>query len=176
MIGVATALLLSFNTPQILDMPAKWEPQTGDHLLVDIDTNTGYLKHTNGETLSFKVATGQKKWVYYIGRHYFAETPNKEWTAKSLELKSDHFTFGESGRFLRLYDNGSRTAYGIHPFKYEKETFSKDNRYISYGCVLVTEDIMDTITKTYKLNNNSLKVHTYHSTKGDTQKHITQNL
>lgn len=136
-----------------------WQPQAGDHLVVDTETNMGYLIHPDGEFTSFEVATGQKRYVRYIGRSYNAKTPDREWTAESLEVKGDRTTFGPSGKFFRLYDEGEKTAYGIHTYKYEEGMF-EGVRYRSMGCIIIREAMLPIIEKTFALNDNKLNVKT----------------
>ena len=131
-----------------------WQPAVGDRFVVDTKTNEGYLVHTDGRYVKFDVVTGQRNWVYYIGRYYNATTPTWNWVVKSKDIKGDRLTFGPSGRFLRMYKDGEeRTAYGIHEYRHEKEMFEKrEDRFQSMGCVIVRKSHMNLIEKTYKLN------------------------
>jgi hypothetical protein len=139
-----------------------WVPERGDEMIVDTAENVGYLVHANGDYTSFEVATGQKRVVRYIGRTYDARTPNHAWVAKSLEKKGDHVTYGISGRFLRLYEDDERTAYGIHPYKFEDKMMSENDRFGSMGCIIVREAIMDIVERTFELNGDALPVTTVH--------------
>ena len=78
-----------------------WKPEVGDRLIVDTNDNMGYLIHPDGVYLEFKVATGQRRVVRYIGRTYDATTPEESWVAKSLHIKADRITFGPNGHFPR---------------------------------------------------------------------------
>ncbi len=147
---------------QALPVPmAMWEAQAGDHFVVDTKANMGYMVHENGDFVSFEVATGQRRTVHYIGRTYNAATPAQEWTAESLETKGDHVTFGPTGKFFRLFDDsdGTRTAYGIHTYKYEDYMFD-GARYGSMGCIIVRQTDLPLIEKTFDVNDNKLSVTT----------------
>lgn len=101
--------------PQAIEVRAEiWQPQAGDIFLVDTKENIGYIVHRDGSYLKFPVITGQKRTVQYIGRTYYAATPNRHWSVESMHIKDDKFTFGPTGRFLRLYRQGERSPYGIH--------------------------------------------------------------
>jgi len=141
----------------------EWQASVGDKLLVDTQNNMGYLVHTDGRYFRFPVVTGQRKFVCYIGRCYNAATPNWSWEALSKEVKGDRITFGPSGRFLRLFKDGSEhTAYGIHEYKYEDKIFSENNRFGSMGCIIVRKPIMDLMERTFDLNEGALPVLTQH--------------
>ena len=156
--------ILNAEEPVIIDKES-WKPKKWDELRVDTENNIGYLIHFDGSYLSFPMLTGQKRYVYYLGMHYFAGTPKKNWEVKSVDYKGDYYTFGPTGRFLRLFDvkNGmdQRTSYGIHSHKYIQEMLDSNNHYRSYGCILVTDDVLDLIYQTYLANGESLKVETY---------------
>lgn len=137
-----------------------WEPMAGDHLVVDVDNNMGYLIHPDGRRLLFPVATGQQNYVSYIGKRYFAATPKQEWVVKEKSIKGDRITFGKGGRFFRMYADDQRTSYGIHSVSNAKEMMAWDNRYKSMGCTLVTEEILDIIEKTFEINGEELRVKT----------------
>lgn len=139
---------------------ADWQPQMGDHLLVDTMENEGYLIHPNGEYLNFPVVTGRRKVVRYIGRTYDASTPAREWTMTSREIKWDRVTFGPSGRFLRLSYEGEKTPYGFHEYAREDKMFALTPRYGSMGCIIVRSTILDVIEKTFFLNEGTLEVST----------------
>ena len=139
---------------------SEWQPMRGDRFIVDTSNNVGYLVHTSGAHTSFKVVTGQQRFVYYIGRYYNAKTPDKRWSVETIHHKHPSITFGPTGRFLRLYDDGERTAYGIHGHRYADEMLLEEDRYRSMGCVIVNESILDLIETTYKKNGQSLSVET----------------
>lgn len=128
-------------------------------MVVDTKTNEGYLIHADGRFVQFPVATGQRKFVCYIGRCYNATTPEATWQVKSRDIKGDHITFGPSGRFLRLYKHGEdSTAYGIHEYAYEDRMFAEGERYRSMGCIVVKKEMMDIIDATYSINEGILDV------------------
>ena len=137
---------------------AAWEPAAGDTLIVDVKENTGYLVHGNGEKLSFPVATGRKEYVHYIGRSYRAETPIRTWTAEQFQIKGDRRTFGVSGRFIRLFRDGENSPYGIHSYFKIADWMQEDQRYFSMGCIVVTEEIMDIMEKTFNVNEQKMIV------------------
>ena len=137
----------------------EWERGKGDSLIVDTLNNFGYLVHENGQYLKFSLVTGQRKNVCYIGRCYFAATPNLEWKALSKEIKNDRVTFGPSGKFIRLFKNGTEnTAYGIHEYKYEDRIFESPGRYGSMGCIVVRKPVLDIIEKTFDINEGGFEV------------------
>ncbi len=153
--------MTAFSGPVHSAVPlALWQPQIGDEFVVDTQSNVGYLLHKDGTFTSFEVVTGVPEVVRYIGRTYNAKTPDRRWTAKSNEVKGDRFTFGISGRFLRLYDEDGKTPYGIHPYKFEDKMFSEEGRFGSMGCIIVREATMDILVKTFDLNGGSLAVTT----------------
>ncbi len=147
-----------------------WQPTAGDVFVVDVPKNTGYLVHENGETLPFPVATGRKETVRYIGRSYRAETPIRTWTAEQMQIKGDRRTFGVSGRFIRLFRNGENSPYGIHSYYKVSEWMQEDNRYFSMGCIVVTEDIMDIMEKTFTVNEEKMIVITTNDAEAALQK------
>jgi len=154
----AMAPLTSYGTQHEV-LVHEWQPQYGDSFVVDTRENMGYLIHRDGQFTRFPVVTGQNRVVYYLGRHYVATTPEAQWEVKSRHIKADRMTFGPSGRFLRLYEDGEEyTPYGIHEYGNEDEMFQTEGRFGSMGCVIVREAIMDILDKTYTLNGYSLNV------------------
>jgi hypothetical protein len=135
-----------------------WVPVAGDRVIVDTQENVGYLVRENGDYTSFPVLTGQRRVVHYIGRTYNAATPENRWTVKSVDVKGRSMTFGETGTFMRLYDEDGETAYGIHSHLTFQKMLDEGDRYRSMGCVLVSEDVLKLILKTYELNGNTLDV------------------
>lgn len=128
-------------------------------LLIDTKDNVGYLVHKDGVFTSFRVATGQKRVVRYIGRTYDARTPVRSWVAQTpVETKGDRTTFGKNGHFLRLSFKEERTPYGIHPHRYNERMLAEDERFESMGCIIVSDAIMETIEQTFALNGNRLEV------------------
>lgn len=165
-VGISSLLFSLFAVGgNVVYSLSTWQPEVGDVLEIDVTTNTGYLTHvSDGFTISFPVATGQKRWVYYIGRRYFAATPEQFWEVRSLDTLSDRYTFGAEGNFLRLYKNGEiRTSYGIHTHYYIDNMLGQDQRYKSMGCILVSERIMDVLEETFRTNGQILKVRTFAS-------------
>ncbi len=153
-----TALPSSFPTPVEVSLH-EWMPEAGDTFFVDTAENMGYLVHRDGTYTSFEVVTGQRRRVHYIGRSYNATTPTLVWTAKARDIKGDRLTFGKTGRFIRLFDDdGERTAYGIHGYGREDDMFSQDSRFQSMGCIIVREEVLNVIEKTYELSGESMTV------------------
>lgn len=152
--AVSTAASAGPNAPE------QWVPAAGDRVMVDTLENVGYLVREDGAYTTFPVLTGQKRVVHYIGRTYNAATPNKEWTAQSVDVKGRSMTFGETGTFVRLYDDGEKTPYGIHSHLTFQKMLDEGNRYRSMGCVLVSEDVLKLIVKTFELNGGGLAVTT----------------
>ncbi len=139
-----------------------WVPQKGDIFEVNVQTNIGHLYHPDGSTLEFEVVTGVRRVVRYIGLRYFAATPAAEWIAQDMQIKKNRMTFGKSGRFIRLYKNGTdATAYGVHGFGRENSMFKVPDRYGSMGCIIVREEVMDILQKTLELNDGKLPVRTF---------------
>lgn len=134
--------------------------QLGDRFVADTKENIGYLLHENGTYLSFRIATGQKRVVRYIGRVYDARTPERAWTVRQKQIKGDRTTFGPEGTFLRLYNDDEQTPYGIHSHRSIMKMLEDDERYKSMGCILVSKEILDVIVQTYELNDKSLAVRT----------------
>ncbi len=139
---------------------AEWQPHSGDSFIVDTQENMGYLLHPEGGFTQFPVATGQQRVVWYLKRSYNASTPNKEWTVLKEDTQTDRVTFGKDGRFLRLTDdkNNYSTPYGIHSHLYIERMLASPSRYFSLGCILVSEDMLTTIIKTFHINGNRLNV------------------
>jgi len=141
----------------------QWQPQIGDKFLVDTKYNLGYLIHPDGRYYRFSLVTGQNRYVSYIGRYYNAATPNWNWRAKQFEIKGDRVTFGPTGRFIRLFKDGTEhTAYGIHEYKYEDRIFKSPGRFGSMGCIVVRKPIMDLLEKTFNVNEGDFEVVTKH--------------
>ncbi|MBI5412673.1 L,D-transpeptidase [Candidatus Peregrinibacteria bacterium] len=155
-----TILLGSVQADQLKKIGASaWEPESGDYFVVDTTENAGYLVHAdNSSYYKFQVITGQQRYVWYIGRSYFAATPERTWEVESAETKGDRVTFGPAGTFLRLFYEGESTAYGIHSHKYVQEMFEKGNRYQSMGCIIVKDNFLNLIHRTFELNDNYLRV------------------
>lgn len=161
LLSVLFGITMAATAPQV-DSPSipqeSWISMKGDRMIVDTSTNMGYLVHDNGSYLEFKVATGQKRYVRYLGMNYNAATPSRRWTVLSTHIQPDRTTFGPTGLFLRLYYKDERTSYGIHSHKSIATMLEEEQRYESMGCVLVTDDILALITQSYYLNGNTLDV------------------
>lgn len=145
--------------------------------MVDTDTSTIYLVHADGEFLALDGLTGQHRNVCYIGRCYYAATPEGTWTVKEVEKKGRSTTFGE-GRFLRLYradgdggeDGRGRTAYGLHSHlqfgimledKQQKKGYDKAGTgWRSYGCILLSEADLSLVVAMFDANGGSLTIET----------------
>ena len=154
-------LFLWSSTPALAagEIPLSlWSPEKTDMFVVDVSQNTGYLVHENGSFLSFPVATGRKSYVSYIGRYYRAETPIRTWTAEQKQIKGDRRTFGVSGRFIRLFRDGENSPYGIHSYFKVADWMKEDERYFSMGCIVVTEELMDVIERTYDMTGEKMTV------------------
>ena len=148
------------STP-LLQIPQEdWQPRMGDRLFVDTKNTIGYLIHTDGRYTTFPVVTGQNRYVSYIGRYYKATTPTWDWSVKSTHIEGDRVTFGETGRFLRLYKDGERTAYGIHGHRDAETMLSEDKRFRSMGCIIISEEVLSIIEQTYNLGGGTLNVTT----------------
>lgn len=145
-----------------------WTPLLHDRFVVDVGENIGYLIHDSGAFVSFPVVTGQRRTVSYIGRTYNASTPVRNWAALSMELKDDHTTFGVTGRFLRLYKDGTEsTSYGIHGHASAEKMLAGSSRYRSMGCIIVSEPVLDLIERTFYIDKNNLLVVTMEAPTGD---------
>lgn len=158
---VGLAFAVSVGTSAGPVETATWVPQPGDSVMVDTQQNVGYLIREDGTHTTFPVLTGQRRVVRYIGRTYNAATPNKAWTAKSIDVKGRSMTFGETGTFVRLYDeDGEQTPYGIHSHLTFQKMLDEGDRFRSMGCVLVSEDVLKLIVQTFELNGGTLNVTT----------------
>lgn len=160
-IGVFLVLILPLPALAAVEpssTPAGWTARAGDVFVVDVAENIGYLVHDDGGVLSFPVATGRKAYVSYIGRYYRAETPIRKWTAEQKQIKGDRRTFGVSGRFIRLYRDGENSPYGIHSYFKVGDWMQEDERYFSMGCIVVTEEMMDVLEKTFDANQKKMTV------------------
>lgn len=159
--ALATSAFTSTDTIPLQISAAEWGPRVGDQLLIDTKANLGYLVHDDGLYISFPVITGQRRNVWYIGRYYNAATPTWDWEIQTTHIKGDRVTFGPTGRFLRMYKNGeNRTAYGIHGHRDGIQMLLEDDRFRSMGCIIVSEDMLDTIEQAYEMNNEKLSVKT----------------
>ncbi len=138
---------------------ADYAPSEGDYLTVFIPTGKAYLANDTTKIYAeFPILSGQPRNVRYIGRYYFAATPEQEWEVKSMDVKKDRVTFGKTGRFFRLYENGNGTPYGIHGYKYADKIIKSGKIYASMGCVIVPEEVLNVIDASFKADTKVLKV------------------
>lgn len=159
-VGPFSAPVIAKTSWESVDI-AVFEPSEGDYMVANPEKGVGYL--INDKTrkyASFNLLSGQKRYVNYIGRYYYAATPLRDWVVKSKEIKADRVTFAASGRFLRLYFNGQGTLYGIHGYKYFNYSVSKGEKFISFGCLLVADNVLDVIIKSFEANGGELNVKT----------------
>lgn len=174
MLTASGALFAPHPLPGPMDR-ADWQPRVGDHVMVDTGQSTVYLVHTDGSWLAIDGLTGQRRTVSYIGRTYYAGTPDRAWELRSIEEKGKSTTFG-NGRFLRLYSGhdasadgpDGRTAYAIHSHasfarmladKREKNAWDRTGTgHRSMGCILVSEDDLTLIIETWTINEGTLAV------------------
>lgn len=158
----------NINIDMYVDMESfVFEP--GVYLVADVDNGIGYLINPNNGTItSFLLMSGQQKFVWYAGRGYYAATPKQTWYVKQKNIQRDRITFGPSGEFLRLFHNGNRTLYGIHGYKYFEQEMKKGTKYLSMGCLLVSDRDLDFIEEAYIANGHELKVITTSNVKVST--------
>lgn len=166
------ALFLLVSVLQAMAEDANWQlmsnlefvPSNGDYFIVGVNDGIGYLVNDENKTFTaFTVLSGQRRNVCYIGRCYFAATPEQEWVVKEENIQGDRITFSESGEFLRLYAGGEeRTSYGIHGHAYYDEMIKKDTFFQSMGCLIVSDAVLDVIQGSFTANDNSLRVLTTH--------------
>lgn len=135
----------------------EWQPQKGDVFVADTQKNIGYLMHTNGEYVGMTIGSGQRKVVYYLGRKYFAASPEGLFHVYKKERQyGDPVTFDKGGTFFRLItDSGERTSYGIHSTLYIDKILSRDRdgRYASMGCLLTDREVLKVIEQTVAITN-----------------------
>lgn len=138
---------------------SEYQSSEGDYLTVYIPTGKGYLANDTTKIYAeFPILSGQPRNVHYIGRYYFAATPEQEWEVKSMDTKKDRVTFGKTGRFFRLYEDGNATPYGIHGYKYAASLIEKGKIYASMGCVIVPEEVLNVIDASFKADVKDMKV------------------
>lgn len=152
---------------------AEWQTMKRDALVVDTETNIGYLVHEDGGFTSFPVATGQKRVVRYIGRTYNAQTPARRWVMAQKQIKGDRITFGKEGLFLRLYYEGEETAYGIHDHRSADKMLAEDLRYRSMGCIIVSKETLDNIEATFDMNDGIVDVVTVNGFSEESVNYVT---
>jgi len=163
MLFIATPATIASET--IYTPLADWQPERHDRFVVDTHTNMGYLVHHTGEFTQFELATGQLRWVRYIGLTYFAATPERRWEARVQETKGDRSTFGKNGMFFRLYYKNEKTNYGIHAYKHDGmiqdengEMYPAKDRYASMGCIVPRHSELAVIEETFNINNGLMYV------------------
>lgn len=162
------ALFLFVSVVQAMAQESSWQlvsnlefvPSNGDYLIVGVNDGIGYLVNDESKTFTaFTVLSGQRRNVCYIGRCYFAATPEQEWLVKEENIQGDKITFSKSGEFLRLYAGGEeRTSYGIHGHAYFDEMIKKDTYFQSMGCLIVADAVLDVIQGSFAANDKSLRV------------------
>ncbi len=130
--------------------------QPGVIFYADTQSNWGYLLNPDGTYKPFPIGSGMQKTVHYLNQTYFAATPSDIWVVRERKIQPDRISFGDTGRFFRLFDD-ERTYYGIHSIADKKWT-QKADRYLSFGCILVEEDVLDLVEKAYELNGKVLVV------------------
>lgn len=105
-----------------------------------------------------KIGSGQQKMVHYMKRTYNAATPSDSWEVGEIDTQSDRLNFGKDGTFMRLYRYKKSTSYGIHSVANIDDLLATDERYYSFGCILVDYDTLDILVDTYALNGNILSL------------------
>jgi hypothetical protein len=157
-IGLARSAASEIPTWKQVDIK-EFIPSKGDYVLVGLDDAVGYLVNDSSLTYAqFSILSGQQKYVYYIGRYYYAATPEQTWAVKSKDIKKDRVTFSKTGEFLRLYKEGDPTPYGIHGYRYFQKEIEKGRKYLSMGCILVADESLDVIEKSFLANDKDLTV------------------
>ncbi|HVW66117.1 MAG TPA: L,D-transpeptidase family protein [Candidatus Peribacteraceae bacterium] len=137
----------------------EWVPMQHDRFIADTEANMGYIVHDDGSYTAFRIGSGQQKTVHYMGITYDAATPLAHWEVKSTTIQTDRGTFGPTGFFLRLYENGKDyTSYGIHSTGNINDILAGNDRYKSMGCILVSNQVLNLLAKTYELNDHDLDV------------------
>ncbi|MBI5155703.1 hypothetical protein HZA45_00360 [Candidatus Peregrinibacteria bacterium] len=170
LLGALFGIVLATATaPQTQAVPlSQWVPQTGAVFLVDTKDALGYLINTDGSFTAVPVILGQNRNIHYLGRTYLATTPEASWVVKKVDTQSDRIMFGKDGTFLRLFKNGvSSTPYGIHTNANIDNMLASDSKYYSYGCILVTKNVLDILEKMYEANDGSLRVVTMFGLDGE---------
>lgn len=151
LVSVLTLATLSAASPASMQT-SSWRAERGDSLVIDTERNMGYLMHGDGRYIAFRIVTGQRRYVRYIGISYFAGTPDGDYVIRSRHIKGDRITYGPSGRFLRMYRDDEFTHYGIHEHASEEEMFAEGERYRSMGCIIVKSRILDILDETFNKN------------------------
>ncbi len=180
---MTVALCVWLPAASALDTPTmsvEWQPEAGDTVLVDTSRSIVYLVHADGEYYAMDALTGQRRVVAYDGIVYNARTPERDWELRTFEKKGRSITFGE-GRFGRLYWPGHEdprrgdegTAYGFHSHlsfakmlqdKMEKTGWDREGTgHRSMGCILLSEENLTLVQRTWEANGGVLQVRTRES-------------
>jgi hypothetical protein len=133
--------------------PSDYQASSGDYFLVDIENALGYLVNETSRFYTvFPIMTGAKR----------TPTPVKDWVVLEENIKSDRITFDESGEFFRMFlnDGATRTGYGIHGYAYFDFEIANGRKFLSLGCVLVSDANLDLIEESFIANGNRLNVMT----------------
>ncbi|MDX9970831.1 MAG: L,D-transpeptidase [Candidatus Gracilibacteria bacterium] len=136
--------------------PSDFSVSAGDYFLVDIENAQGYLINENSRFYTvFPIMTGAKR----------TPTPVKDWVVLEENIKSDRITFDDSGEFFRMFlnDGATRTGYGIHGYAYFDFEIANGRKFLSLGCVLVSDANLDLIEESFIANGNRLNVYTRES-------------
>lgn len=158
LIGATLGSAMAPSPPQE-EVVRSWQPEEGDTLYVDTQANLGYLIHPDSRRFVFRVATGQRRTVRYIGMTYFAGTPEASWLVKSHHIQGDRITYGREGHFLRMYkDADEYSHYGIHTHASADSMLQEQDRYASMGCIIVSKSLLDLLERTYAVNGDLLPV------------------
>jgi hypothetical protein len=133
----------------------EYTPSFGDYFMVDVANGLGYLMNDSTKFYtSFPLMTGASG----------TPTPYKEWVVLEKNIQSNRVIFAESGEFFRMFENGTRrTSYGIHGYGYFEEEIANGRKFLSLGCILVADDVLDLIERSYIENGNMLNVSTRES-------------
>ncbi len=129
-----------------------FHPSVGDYFLVDIENALGYLLNESTQYYTvFPIMTGSKR----------TPTPEREWVVLQKNIQPNRVVFSKSGEFFRMFTNGTtRTSYGIHGYGYFDMEIERGTKFLSLGCVLVADDVLDMIENSYLANGESLRMDT----------------
>lgn len=171
LIATISALLLTCTAPIAASAAAfnqeEYSPysiedftaNSGDYMVAHLEEGIGYLVNDEKRHYaSFPLLSGQKRYIRYLGRGYFAATPEQTWVVKEKNIQGDRVTFGKTGEFLRLFANGKRTHYGIHGHRSYDVMIARETKFQSYGCIIVSDFVLDVIEKSFLENGGELMV------------------
>jgi len=153
----STSVHKSDNTLKFVNF-VDFHSAVGDYFMVDIDAGFGYIMNDDlGRFTAFPVMTGARG----------TPTPEEHWVILSKHVKGNHFTFGRTGEFLRMYrvkdgEKPKRTAYGIHNYALFDEKVADDTKFLSLGCVLVSEDVLNIVEESWLVNGRAMDIYTKH--------------